>query len=205
MNIFHQYECLGAGRKTRQRISKYKIRFGVLFILFSSLIVGCNKMVQIQPPTSSITTSEVFADSADASAALMGVYASIASTGTNISVADGAISIYTGSSADELINFQNDPQATQIYTNSISANNSAEIDNFYWTPAYSIIYEANACIEGAKSSTGLTQVQKNQIIGEAEFCRSLINFYLVNLFGDIPLLTSTDYKSNSLAARTPSA
>src|SRR5258706_7115947 len=39
--------------------------------------------------------------------------------------------------------------------------------------------------------------------GEAKFLRAFCYFYLVNLFGDVPLLTTTDFASNSIAPRTP--
>jgi hypothetical protein len=42
-------------------------------------------------------------------------------------------------------------------------------------------------------------------MGEAKFMRALCYFYLVNLYGDVPLELGTDYKVNSLAARMPKA
>src|SRR5690606_6467197 len=37
---------------------------------------------------------------------------------------------------------------------------------------------------------------KNRLIGEAIFLRTFIHFYLQNLFGEIPYVTSTDYFTN---------
>ena len=39
--------------------------------------------------------------------------------------------------------------------------------------------------------------------GEAKFVRAFTNFYLVNLYGDVPLLTKTSYQENSLKPRNP--
>ncbi len=38
--------------------------------------------------------------------------------------------------------------------------------------------------------------------GEAKFIRAFCYFYLVNLFGDVPLITSTEYKINMSSSRS---
>src|SRR4030095_15438141 len=60
----------------------------------------------------------------------------------------------------------------------------------------------NAVIEGLQNSSGVSLSIKQELTGEAKFVRAFCNFYLVNLFGDIPLINSTDYKANALAFRT---
>ncbi len=51
-------------------------------------------------------------------------------------------------------------------------------------------------------STSLNPHVKNQLMGEAKFMRGFCYFYLVNLFGDVPLVTTTDYKVNTTLGRT---
>lgn len=63
------------------------------------------------------------------------------------------------------------------------------------------MYKANAAIEGLNKANNLTEIVKNQLIGEAKFIRAFCNFYLVNLYGDVPLCTSTDYKINAKLTR----
>ncbi len=46
---------------------------------------------------------------------------------------------------------------------------------------------------------------KRQLLGESHFLRALCYFYLVNFFGDVPVVTSTDYKINSTVSREPQA
>jgi starch-binding outer membrane protein, SusD/RagB family len=41
--------------------------------------------------------------------------------------------------------------------------------------------------------------------GEARFVRAFAYFYLVNLYGDVPIILSTNYRDNQLAARDPIA
>jgi hypothetical protein len=40
-------------------------------------------------------------------------------------------------------------------------------------------------------------------MGEAKFLRAFLYFYLVNLYGEIPLVTTTDYKINRLLSKSP--
>src|SRR5690606_31622090 len=62
-----------------------------------------------------------------------------------------------------------------------------------------------ATLEGVENSQGLPEPVKNQLKGEALFIRSLTHFYLANLFGDVPFVTTTDYSINSQVVRTPVA
>jgi hypothetical protein len=55
---------------------------------------------------------------------------------------------------------------------------------------------------GLAASNGMSPATKLQLEGEARFIRAFCYFYLVNLWGDVPLLLSTDYRVNSKAGRT---
>src|SRR5690606_5535682 len=70
-----------------------------------------------------------------------------------------------------------------------------------WNDSYSVIYSANAIMEGLKASTALTQEQKGPLLGEALFLRAMVHFHLYTLFGEIPYITTTDYKVNSAVHR----
>ena len=109
-------------------------------------------------------------------------------------------------SADEftLWNGISDPAPIAYYQNNLSALNAGfEL----WNALYSSssIYACNAAIEGLSASTGLTPAVKQQLLGEAYFMRAFFYFYLVNLYGDVPLLLNTDFKSEALMARAPEA
>ncbi|MBS1736705.1 MAG: RagB/SusD family nutrient uptake outer membrane protein, partial [Bacteroidetes bacterium] len=73
--------------------------------------------------------------------------------------------------------------------------------NSFWEAPYSLIYHANAILEGLAKSTGVTAASKQQFRGEAKFLRAFNYFYLVNYFGDVPLILNTDYKVNTLLPR----
>ena len=176
-----------------------------LLAIFS---ISCNKLVQINPPANSITTSQVFDDSADAASAVAGMYTQISNNSTNILFGNGGISMLSGSSADELLIFGsyfggngNDMMYNQI----LAQQDGGFIDSYFWSPAYTLMYQANSIIAGVNASTGIPAATKAEFTGEALFFRAFLNFYLVNLFGPVPIITSTDYKINAAMARSPTA
>ncbi len=73
-----------------------------------------------------------------------------------------------------------------------------------WSVSYNQIYNANAIIEGVDKSVSLVEPLRSQIYGvKPLFIRSLLHYYLVNLFGDIPYVSGTDYLINQRRSRTP--
>ena len=177
------------------------------FILCITLLyvvnTSCKKMIEVATPRNQLVTSTVFKDSADATAAVVGMYSSMMRLSTVVNFANGAITRYTGLCGDELYTTSSNPEILQFYANAILKENTENAE--LWRYAYEIIYQANACIEGLSASTDLKSSVKNQLIGEAEFIRSLFYFNLVNLYGDIPLVTTIDYHSNAVLPRTSAA
>jgi len=53
------------------------------------------------------------------------------------------------------------------------------------------------------NSISIAEANKKQLQGEAIFVRALLHFYLLNLYGDIPYITTTDYLLNSKVSRMP--
>ena len=172
----------------------------LLLFIFLLSCTACKKLVGIAPPINSITTEETFADSADANSAILGIYTQAINTNGNSYFTDGAISLAAGLSADELVNFSNPSNIHQVYTNSLTEDNGY-VYNYLWSQAYTTIYQANVCIEGLEKSSDLSTATKLQLISEAKFIRSLFYFYLINLFGDVPFITSTDFAHTSHQAR----
>jgi len=181
---------------------KYVVLGAVFLIVILIGSVGCRKQLQIPPPYSSIVTSQVFKDSVDATSALLGIYSTLINTGTAMKFGSGAATTFLGMASDELVPFnKGDQQLIQFYNNTLLSTNSWVFIHF-WQTTYSLIYRTNAIIDGLKNSTGIQPSVANEIIGEAKFFRSYFYFYLTNLFGDVPLILSTDYKTTLLASRT---
>ena len=89
------------------------------------------------------------------------------------------------------------------YTNSLFTSNTGSPGTEYWNSAYRFIYICNEAIEGLSASTSLTPAVQQQLLGEAKFTRAFLYFYLVNLYGSVPLATSSDYEVNARLSRSP--
>jgi starch-binding outer membrane protein, SusD/RagB family len=169
-------------------------------ILLLTTIGGCKKFVTIPPPITEIAATSVFSGDATASAALSGIYITMQSN--SVGGGEYGISALLSLSADDL-NLTGGASTLlgQIYTNSQTSNNQTNI----WYDLYELIYQANAVIEGTQSSSAVTTSMKQQLIGEAEFIRAFCHFYLVNIYGNVPIVIKTDYNTNKLIAQSPAA
>src|SRR5258706_8113660 len=91
----------------------------------------------------------------------------------------------------------------QLNDNTLLANNFL-VTNL-WCNIYKTVYKANAIMEGLTASTEVSENLKNQLTGEAKFVRAFCHFYALNLWGDIPLIVTTDYRTNNSILRTAKA
>jgi hypothetical protein len=160
------------------------------------LCSSCKKFLDVGNPFDTITAKSVYQSNTSSAAVLSGIYFDMGQIG-NFAQGQSGISINCGLSSDELISFP-----TSIL-NLIYMNNAA--GDGFWTPLYNVVYRANAAIEGITASTSLTSAARDQLLGEAKFLRAFCYFYLVNLYGDVPLLLTADYKVNAATSRSPVA
>ncbi len=167
--------------------------FLILFAGTTTLNISCKKLVEVPPPEGTITTPQVFETEAVAKAAMAGVYHTmINANGTNLS--NGAITIWTGASADEFKFFLTNNSANNEFLNNNLSSSNAKLQGAFWQNGFSIIYGANSIIEGLNTSAGIRDSVKSELIAEAKFVRAFCNFFLTNLFGDIPIVNDIDWR-----------
>ena len=70
----------------------------------------------------------------------------------------------------------------------LSYNGDNVFVNNWWNGAYSVITQANLALEKVPGINPMDEAQKKRILGEAQFLRAWAYFYLVRLYGDVPLL-----------------
>jgi len=178
----------------------YTIIIGATALLMSS----CNQFVELDSPKTQIVTSKVFVNDAGARAAVSGIFSQMMAGASFASGGINSVTLITGLSSDELNNNSTNQNQITLYNNSLtSVNNSAVSAN--WNDIYAFVYDANSILEGVAASDGISKTVKDQVTGEARFIRAFSYFYLINLFGDVPLILTTDYRANRLASRTPVA
>ncbi|SFO26377.1 SusD family protein [Chitinophaga sp. YR627] len=161
----------------------------MFFFIFLSF--SCKRFLDVGNPPDKVVADYVYKYDASANSVLTGIFFSLQQRFQGGSY---AISTFYGLCADECSTLVGSV-CYDIYTN----NSTSE----YWVPFYEIVYRANAAIEGLSKSTTLTPMLKERLIGEAKFVRAFIYFYLVNIYGDVPLVTTTDYKLNIKLSRAP--
>lgn len=175
----------------------------VIFLCVFSLMTfsSCDQFVSIEPPENRLEEGLVFSNEAAALSAVYGVYANMVAS--NLLICNGASTLYPALSADELIYTGADPELLSFFSNSVIADNGTGIYSRLWVAAYRNIYFANAVIEGLEKAVNIPVTTSWLLKGEMLVIRSLNFFLLANLFGDIPLVISTDYRINGTMSRTP--
>ena len=161
---------------------------------------SCKKLVEIPPPIDTIVSEQAFGTDNNANSAILGIYAKLMNQSEILAFGNSAISIVGGLSSDELAIFGIDPGLSPIYHNQIASDNGLVLTRL-WQQPYEIIYQANACIEQLERTENVSSPLKERLTAEAKFIRSFVYFYLVNYFGETPLLTTTNYKENTISPR----
>ena len=181
--------------------AKYiNITLCMLVVIQGLIWTSCKKFIEVEDPNDQLNSDAVFSDSSTATSSITGIYSEML-TNRNL-FSNSAITLYGGMSADELYYYTPDLK-DEFTKNEITQVNHVNIDNSFWKPAYKYISAANLAIEKLSQSQFLSNSLKNQLTGEAKFLRAFCYFHLVNLFGDIPLITSTKYQNAATAPRAP--
>ncbi|HEX7755753.1 MAG TPA: RagB/SusD family nutrient uptake outer membrane protein, partial [Niabella sp.] len=170
-----------------------RIKWVAISLLFLGFyITSCKKFVAIDLPDTLLSAQSVFNDNGTATSAMTYIYSYMYSQKFSYNFSG----LTTGLMSDEL--------KCNSSTNVYYLNNLVSTAGIFpWSDAYNFIYKSNAVIEGLALSTGVSEAVKSQLTGEAKFIRAFCHFYLVNCYGDVPLVTSTDYQVNSKIARSP--
>jgi hypothetical protein len=175
----------------------------IVAILFCLAFVSCDDFVDVGGASSQILKPDVFNSDGTAKAALSGVYSDMYNSFSGF--ASGTYNGVTGlcgMSGAELIYYPRLNEFLSFQNYSITPDNSNVLS--LWKSMYFSVYGANSALEGIERSTNLSVAVKNQLTGEALFVRAFSYFYLVNLFGDVPLVVATNFEPNATLSRSPS-
>lgn len=169
---------------------------GLLAILIGTQ-TGCKKLVEPSAPTEKIGIEDVYTNDKTASSVLTRLLAELAF------ISDGAngYPMLLALSADDInVGAYIDPSTEKIYFNSLKSDPTQ-----WWSRLYNHIYTANDAIEQLSVSTGVSEQVKPLLLGEARFVRAFSYFYLVNTYGGVPLVLTTDYRQTMNLGRTDAA
>jgi len=174
------------------------VKISCITFLFSisCIIYSCKKFVEVAPPTDKIVGAEMYNTDAGAASVLTGILSDMTRDG--FAKGTNSIGVLTGLYTDEL---SLDPANTGVLA-SLYTDNLSNIEPGIWSEMYSYIFRTNSAIEGISASKSLSLEVKQHLLGEAKVLRAFFYFFLVNLYGDVPLVTSTNLEENVKLPRT---
>lgn len=177
-------------------INKKFISKLVILGLLLSMGAGCENFLDEQNK-SAITKENYFTNATQARSAVNGIYPMLytlhTSSGNNYGEAVW-VSI-------EMIVGHATTLGQSLYNNGLIQHDNSSIEPVFkvmWNGFYNGIANANLCIVKIPSIQ-MDESTKNALLGEAYFLRALYYYYLVQLYGDIPLITEIiDYSNPNL-------
>lgn len=149
-----------------------------IFSLLLFVLTGCKKTLEEQPKTL-ISPGSFFTNAASYESAVVGIYTSLPLYEPMLQ--EMCTDIYGQPSPafeQALPMYQNAPN--QVYYNTINA----------WGGGYTLIKNANFILDNLPNAN-MDATQKAALTAEARFLRAYAYFYLVQLYGDIPLRTKS--------------
>ncbi|MEI6048517.1 MAG: RagB/SusD family nutrient uptake outer membrane protein [Bacteroidota bacterium] len=180
-------------------INKKFINKLVIIGLLIFMGTGCENFLDEQNK-SAITQENYFKNATDARVAVNGIYPMLYTLQTDAGNNYGEevwVSI-------EMIVGHATTLGQSLYNNGLIQHGNSPIEPIFkvmWNGFYKGIASANLCINNIPFIE-MDEATKNALLGEAYFLRALYYYYLVRLYGDIPLVIETiDYSSPDLYAK----
>src|SRR2546426_3725149 len=162
---------------------------------------GCTDLTET--PISSITPSNFFHTEGEVLAALAGVYAGLRNTAS-----EGEYWGVSEVSTDEIVvptrgsDWYDNGTWLETHRQTWSASSPATLSfvNNVWNTAYAGIARANVLVEALQQPI-LPDSIKAPIEGEARFLRAFYYYLLMDVFGGVPIATTTELKARARATR----
>ncbi len=179
------------------------IHFVILFVIITGVFTSCRKLVSIDEPRDTLSSQKMFLTDPQAKSALIGLYGNMIHGRSNVS------SVFLNSFAAGLATYAGGLSSGEIRRSSTVSTKLYRINSEFaldiWTSAYNIIYLGNSVIDGiaASTSVSLSDKARKQYTAEAKVLRAFSYFYLVNYFGDVPLVLTVDFQQTKSMKRTP--
>lgn len=153
-------------------------------IVLLVLTAGCDDML-VETNKSAITQDNYYTTAEQAQSAVNGIYPTLRSFTSSSGYGERSwvsLELLVGHANT---NGQSDRNRQMI---AHSAGSEHPVFSDYWDDFYYGISNANVAIARIPD-VNMDETRKQQLLGEARFLRALYYYYLVRLFGDIPLIT----------------
>ncbi|XHR96318.1 RagB/SusD family nutrient uptake outer membrane protein [Mucilaginibacter sp. UC70_90] len=166
----------------------------ILFVLLALAFAGCKKSLK-EDPRGQVVGSQALSTVAGLNAALTGTYKPLATTWVSGFTTAAIDAVLMGS--DDLTTHpaSNKQDFREFDQYNVSSLNGRMVN--IWNGCYKSIQGANNIINNYKTTSG-DAATINQIVGEAYYLRALDYYWLIRLWGKIPLITSEVYDPSVL-------
>jgi hypothetical protein len=173
-------------------------------VVFISLVLmsplnSCRKWLAAPPPSNILTAAAVFSNDRSAGEVIEGLYSTMMADPKTL--LNGALTIYPGLGGQEILPVIPSAGDDAFTDHQLTAANMNS--NRLYIAAYVFIRVTNTIIEHVSGNGAISDSARRQLTGEARCLRGLLYFYLLNLYGDVPLVITNDYEKNALLGRTP--
>jgi hypothetical protein len=160
----------------------------IAFVLLA--MASCKKFLQENPP-STYTPANYYKSLSQAQNAINGIYASVSvlyGQGGNFDdLGLLLLEMPTGQANTDINQSPNNQELLHLRTSSANL-----YVREWWRTCYEGIDAANLAITNvsAMPTSAVSAAQKSQLVGQAQFLRAWFYFYLVRIYGDVPLLNT---------------
>lgn len=174
----------------------------ILLATIITMLSSCADEFLKEKPYSTIAPETFYNNDQDAQAATLAIYNAIY---MNAGLFRQFLGVFPESSSDLFIANPAAAIAGREMADFLYNSESTNVKSV-WTDTYDCIKRANSVIDNLTRNVPVSADAKSKFTGEAKFCRALMYYYLVQLFGDVPLVTS-EIKSldNIDLPRTPAS
>lgn len=164
-------------------------------IAFSAL-VSCSEILEIDPPTDTLTEEEVYGNAANIKTAFTGLYSwHIHQNASYYQYLD----LYLPLMSDELKS--DNTSSYGIYYQNTYLPTLSMMGNI-WSTLYESIYQTNNFIEHVEATSLLGEETQKEYIAVAKWFRAYDYFLLSNLYGDVPLILKSSISEAKGVGRT---
>lgn len=175
-------------------------KFNVMLSMVCCLLIAaCEDFVEIDAPRTETVRETVFSSDETADAAMAGVYNTVLLP--HFALFGGGAEIAGGLLSDELVEPFLDSESFIGYARNDVQPDDANVSGKLWSEPYAAIYNSNSIIEGLTGNDQINPDLRDHLHGEALFMRALLHFYLVNFFGAVSYVVSTNIEINNRLSR----
>ena len=161
-----------------------------------SAFVSCSEILEIDPPTDTLTEEEVYGNAANIKTAFTGLYSwHIHQNASYYQYLD----LYLPLMSDELKS--DNTSSYGIYYQNTYLPTLSMMGNI-WSTLYESIYQTNNFIEHVEATSLLGEETQKEYIAVAKWFRAYDYFLLSNLYGDVPLILKSSISEAKGVGRT---